>query len=289
VAVKAATLIWTLVAGALGAAVAVVPALALSEGSPTVEARSPYSWSPPETALKPGGSVAFKNENMGLHGIIWRSAVQPECSAEVPVGTGHFGSKWQGSCTFAQEGVYQFECSYHMSLMRGTVYVNATGTVPGAPPTTTSTSTPAPGVPPPSEPAGSGTASTQQPGAQTGAPAGTPLAGSPVVAVSVPALQRGHRVHGSITFVPKGAEGHLEIALLAHSAAVAAGRTGLTRVGRLLAASLPAGKVGFVIPLDARARRALRSRHRLSLTVRVVVRPAHGATVIDSHPVLLRG
>jgi plastocyanin len=131
---------------ALGAATAVLPAIA-SSTSPTVSAMAPYSWSPDQAAATPGATVAFQNAGQGRHGIIWRvgNPETPQCGDGVPIGEGK--ENWSGTCTFSKAGVYEFECAVHHSLMRGTIYVNAEGTISTATttttqPTTTTTTTP---------------------------------------------------------------------------------------------------------------------------------------------------
>ena len=58
--------------------------------------------------------------------------------------------------------------------------------------------------------------------------------------------------------------------------------------GRLVRSSLRAGLVSFKVTLNARAAHALRAHHRLALSVRIVVRPVHGAPVTVTRAVLLR-
>jgi hypothetical protein len=48
------------------------------------------------------------------------------------------------------------------------------------------------------------------------------------------------------------------------------------RVGGWLRRSAPAGRVAFSVPLDARARKALRRRHRLAVTLKVALTPPGG-------------
>ncbi|MFI5005649.1 MAG: hypothetical protein ACHQE6_11620, partial [Solirubrobacterales bacterium] len=60
------------------------------------------------------------------------------------------------------------------------------------------------------------------------------------------------------------------------------------RVGRLVRGSLSAGKVAFVVKLDAEARRALRRLRHLTLSVRITLTPAHGRAVTVTRGVVLR-
>ncbi len=138
-----------LLVGLLGLVAAALPAMASSETTPTVEAKTgsgPYSeshsWSPAQVTIAAGGAVVFANHSSEVpHGVIWTSSVKPTCeegSGKVPVGAEHFGYQWSGSCRFSQAGTYTFECSVHHQEMTGTITVTAAGS------TTTSTTTPPP-------------------------------------------------------------------------------------------------------------------------------------------------
>ncbi len=95
-----------------------------------------HFWSPtPVEVTTSGGAVTFTNSSAAVpHGVIWENApATPSCeegAGKVPVGVGHFGYSWKGTCTFSQEGVYNYYCSVHGRAMSGTVYVNANGTIP---------------------------------------------------------------------------------------------------------------------------------------------------------------
>jgi plastocyanin len=126
-----------------GVAIALLPSLssattasveALNEGSGLYG--ETHRWSPSQVAVTTnGGAVTFANHSMVVpHGIIWKSApATPSCeegAGKVPVGVGHSGYNWSGACTFTQGGTYTYYCSVHGEAMSGTVYVNATGTLP---------------------------------------------------------------------------------------------------------------------------------------------------------------
>lgn len=103
------------------------------------------------------------------------------------------------------------------------------------------------------------------------------------------APRRGSSVRGSVEVSNAGAGGRLEIDLIAGSASLAAAhRSGPVRVGRFVRASVSAGRVSFSVGLNARARSALRRRHRLALTVKIALVPTHGATVAIARSVALR-
>lgn|GEM_PF-1937264 len=130
----------------LGGFAAVLPAMASSETTPTVEAKAgpgiygePYSWSPTQATVAQGGSVSFSTGSTNApHGVVWTSSVKPTCTSSVPV-EGNSAEGWSGSCTFTQPGVYNFHCAVHPTEMTGTITVTATGAT-----TTTMTPTPAP-------------------------------------------------------------------------------------------------------------------------------------------------
>jgi len=58
-------------------------------------------------------------------------------------------------------------------------------------------------------------------------------------------------------------------------------------VGRLVRASLHAGKVSFAVPLSAKAKHALERHRRLALTVAIVLTPAQGSTVTVTRSVVV--
>jgi plastocyanin len=269
-------LAFLLVCAVLGAAVAVLPAVAGSETSPSVNAESsaktcgPYyanCWSPPQVELTSPGTVTFQNSSGVQHGVVWSSVpVTPTCSG-VPVNS--FSTSFSGTCSFAQPGTYRFYCAYHGPTMSGTIVVNPTGSTT----TTTSTSTgPQPG---------GTTTTTAQPTVTTSTPSGSsssPLptrAGAASLALS--SIQRGRAVHGSLAVPGADAGGRLEVDLLAsRSSVLSAGAAASARVGRLVRSSLHAGRVSFAVALNARGRRALHRHHRLALTVRIVLTPPQG-------------
>jgi plastocyanin len=117
-------------------------------GATTVEAFSPggiYApyWQPEEVAVPTAsGVVTFVNPSATVpHGIVWKSTpATPTCqegAGQVPVGPTKWSYSWKGDCTFPQEGVYKYYCAYHGEAMSGTIYVNASGTVPPPPPSAT--------------------------------------------------------------------------------------------------------------------------------------------------------
>ncbi|HWX95524.1 MAG TPA: plastocyanin/azurin family copper-binding protein [Solirubrobacteraceae bacterium] len=274
-----------LVCALLGAAVAVMPAVAGSETSPTIEAgfNGYYpAWVPPQRTVAPGGSVAFSNPTTLAHGIEWRSEVKPSCSSGVPVGTTPeaSGTKWSGTCTFSQPGSYTFWCTVHRSAMAGTVTVSSSGE------TTTTTTT---------MPSGTTTTTTTatQPGGTTssppaaGIPAATPPQAGLATVISLAGRQRGKAVRGSVEVATADAGGRLEVDLLASRAALASAGAASARVGRLVHSSLHAGKLSFSVPLNAKGRRALARHRRLALTVKILLAPAQGPPSSASRRIVL--
>jgi plastocyanin len=123
-------------AAVLGALAAVLPPLASSETTPTVEAVNvglyTHYWSPSQVSVAAGGLVSLSNPTTVAHGVEWVGGpAKPACSGEVPVGStpAASGTKWSGTCTFSEAGTYTFYCTVHGPEMTGTVTV----TIPGAP------------------------------------------------------------------------------------------------------------------------------------------------------------
>jgi plastocyanin len=264
-------------AAVLGVAVAVLPALAASETTPTVEAvnhpatlytEEKHSWSPPQTTVLAGGAVTFSNPSTTFHGVEWVGGpAKPSCeegAGKVPVGTSPAasGTKWSGSCTFSQAGTYTFYCTVHGPEMTGTVTVDANGTTTTTTPTTTTPTT-------------SGES-----------PSGSPFAHSP----SLRSSQRGGVVKGSLDIGQAGAGDRLEIDLLAKSASLANARHSTrVRVGRLVRGSVSVGRLSFAVKLNAPARRALRRKGRLAVTVKITLTPLYGEPAMLTRSVVEHG
>jgi hypothetical protein len=146
---------------------------------------------------------------------------------------------------------------------------------------------------------------TKEPPANEPAPTPTPTPGpispepeiaplvSPLVegSLKLPAPRHGSTVSGSVEVSKSGAGGRLEIDLIANSASLATVRhkkSTSTVVGRLVRSSLDAGKVSFSVSLNTKAKSALRRRHRLALTVKVVLTPKQGAALTLTRSLVLR-
>ncbi len=244
----------------LGVATAVLPAIASSETSPTVDAVNSglYShyWSPSQVSVGAGGVVALRNPTTTRHGVEWVGGpAKPTCDSGVPVGTTESasGTEWSGTCTFTQAGTYTFYCTVHGPEMTGTVTVSPGGaTTMTTTPTTTTTGTPSPKTEPPS---------------------GSPLVGGP----SLRASQHGTSVHGSLDVSKAGAGDRLEVDLFASGASLAKTKHATrVAVGRFVRSSVPAGRQPFSVKLSTKAKRALSRRHRVALTVKIVLTPFYG-------------
>jgi plastocyanin len=269
-------------AAALGAAVAVLPALAGSETVPSIEAENvglyTHYWHPAQATVAPGGGVLFRNSTEVPHGVEWRDAVKPVCeegAGKVPVGTTPSASatNWSGTCTFAQPGSYTFYCTVHGPEMQGTVTVSSGGAT-----TLTTTTT---GAPPPPTTTGAEPTSTPTAGGLLAAPLAQ--------ALKLASSQRG-AVRGSIALSQSAAGSRLQVELLASRRALRLpGAARHVRVGRLLRAGLPAGVTRFAVALARPARRALRRSHRLALTVSVLLRAPDGRTASFKRQVVEHG
>jgi hypothetical protein len=102
-----------------------------------------------------------------------------------------------------------------------------------------------------------------------------------VLRLTLATSQRGTRVRGQVD--ARQPASRLEVTLTARLGAKR------VRVGRAVKTALAAGPVAFSVPLDAKARRALRRRGRLEVTVAATLTPPGGTTLTRSQRVRLRG
>jgi plastocyanin len=267
------------IVAALGAATVVLPSIASSETPPTISAYS-YKylseearyWQPATAHIGEGGSVKFTNPYSTLsHGLEFTGGpAKPLCTG-LPAGAGELtgATSWQGECSFSAPGTYTFICTVHPLSMTGSVIVSAAGTTTTT--GTTSTGTTGSGTPPPSEQLNVGPGATAQ-----------LLTGTTAAAVKVTPSQRGHSVRGSVSLAPAAAGGTLKVELLG----TLGGRQGVL-VGRLSHPALSAGRVSFVVLLNARARHALHLRGHLKLRLRVRIASSGGAVVTLTRAVTL--
>jgi hypothetical protein len=209
------------------------------------------------------------------------SSTYGQTTAELPAGEDHSGHLESATLTGLSASTV-----YHFRL----VAKNASGTVTGgdevfptaSPSATTTTS------------GGSARSATQSsttpaatiaPLAPIEGPSASTLLGSPVLR----STQRGFSVRGSLEVSQADAGRRLEVDLLATSASLAtARRSRAVRVGRLVRASVSAGKVSFSVALNARGQRALMRHHRLPLTVKITLTPTSGAPFVVTRTITLR-
>ncbi len=334
------TLLLFALAGLMGAAVAVLPALATGTSAPSAVnlevAQNCFTsnwpcWNPmgnpeksvPESEVPPfklaqGGTISFEDkDSQAPTDVIWKGTTRPSCIGVVeapPTKTG-----WSGTCTFATAGEYEFESeglfeNLYSNYRKYKVMVGTTGgggtTTTGTTPTgTTPTSTTPTGTTPTSttptgttptgttpyitptttspQPYGGVTSTTTTPGSmETPPPSG---GGSPLATLALAKAQHGDAVHGAVQIPAADGGARLEVELLAQGASLAkVKRAGSSRAGRLVRSSVPAGTVSFTVSLDAQAKSALRHRHKLALTVKIVLTPKHGASMTLTRSVVVR-
>jgi len=236
-----------LAAGA-GLALAVASAGADAPTTGAITAKDPYSFDNGSggnsVTVAKGGTLTFSYPSPGasMHSVVFDGA-GPSCADLPSVPT---SAPWSGSCTFDSYGTYTFHCGLH-SFMTGSVEVPD----PNAPTTGTG------GQPPPGG----------------GGPTGGEL--SPP-GVRVPGRQRGVVVRGSVT-TPGGPSRIAVTALVAKRAL--ASRAKLVKVGSVSKRSTGTGRTSFALRVNRAARRALHRRHRLAMTLRIVVTPSAGSPV----------
>ncbi|HEY2537475.1 MAG TPA: hypothetical protein VGI24_10895 [Solirubrobacteraceae bacterium] len=264
----------------LGLAVAVMPALAASSTAKLevnencVQLAWPC-WTTEGSASRPqpassvtiasGGSVMFVDHGKEAN-IAWIGSA-PACEPSVPVAPAAPKTNWEGKCTFATPGTYKFESATMFKEPPGLYSNNIDYTkyevvVEGAATTPPTGTTPGGGTTPGTTPAGE-------------SPIGSPLSGTP----TIHSVQRGSTVKGSLQIAAAGAGDRLEVDLLATAASLGKAGHKTQVVGRFVSASASAGRQSFSVKLDAKARKALKRRHRLALKVKITLTPTHGAAM----------
>ncbi len=283
--------------GLLGAGVVVLPALAASSEAKIEVAENcnepnwpcwavPGSNPKPESVkITPGGVVTFADNTSVAANIEWLSPA-PTCSASVPVSPMAAKTGWEGTCKFEAAGTYKFESSslwpeyrkYEIVVEAATT-TTGTGTAGGSTPGGTGMGTTPSAAGDPASPGGQGEAK----------PLGSLLAGGASSALTLGNAQHGQSVHGSIDVSQAAAGGRLEVELLARKASLAsAGHSAQVQVGHVARSLTRAGRATFAVALDAKARHALRQRRRLTLSVKIMLSPAHGSALTITRSVLMR-
>lgn len=304
----------------VGAAVAVLPAVAAAPSEAKLEVNENCvendwpCWAVPGSGSKPspaskvtiaaGGEVVFTDNSSTKANVAWTGSA-PACTSGVPVSPTSPQTPWEGRCKFEQPGTYKFESTTLFDGGPGEDYtqyeivVEGAGT--GTTTTTASTPTTTTGSTTTTNPATLTTTTTASgpnqgygsPGSGSGSGHGTgnghgssPERG--LSALQLAAARRGSTVHVSVRVSQVGAGGRLEIELLAPAASpVKAGHPAQVRVGRLVRSSLRAGSVSLSVPLSANGKSLLHRHGRLALTVKLTLTPPHGTAVSVTRAVVL--
>jgi hypothetical protein len=118
---------FAILAGCLG--VGVLPALA-ADGTVAIH---DFSFDPSRIAVMPGDSVTWQAEGTAaMHNVHFNGDIAP---------VGAASTNFNGTRQFPDAGTFRYHCDVHAS-MTGTVFVNATGTVPTPSPTASPTASP---------------------------------------------------------------------------------------------------------------------------------------------------
>jgi plastocyanin len=225
-----------------------------------------------------GGTVTFSYPSgSSLHNVVFdtspTSCTQttgiPSTSVP-PLLENPQGPAWAGSCRFDTPGTYTFHCGFHGPSMSGTVIVEGSGSTTGTTGTGGSTSS-------------TGTSGTTTPGSgNSTAPTAKPHA-------KVTRRQTGTTVRGSVT-TPAGASKIVVTAFVSNRqlSKHRPKKAKRVRVGSQTKHSTGTAGTSFAVKLNATARRALHRRHRLSVSVRIVVTPTTGSAATTTATVTLR-
>jgi hypothetical protein len=278
------TLLLFALAALLGAAVTVLPALAASPSEAKLEVNENCvepdwpCWATPgssrpasKVTIASGGSLAFADSKTAAN-IAW-VGTPPACEPAVPVAPAPPKTGWEGKCTFATPGTYDFESStlFNDGIDNYTKYEVVVEASNATPTGTTGAGGSTPGT----------TTSGPVPAGET--PTGSPLSGAPRISSS----QRGSTVKGSIEVSKAGAGDRLEVDLIATTPSPAKTGQATQVVGRFVSASVSAGQRSFSVKLNTKARRSLKRHHRLALKVKIALTPAYGEETILTRSVTL--
>jgi plastocyanin len=160
--------------------IGVLPALAANQ---SVTIRD-YSFTPAKVAVLPGESVSWSGHTTFGHSVHFDDQVD----ALAPPSKDYAATR-----QFPAEGEFTYHCGIH-SFMKGTVFVNSTGTVPPDP-TASPTPSPSPSASPTSSPGSGGSGGTPGGGGPTSGPSPT---GATVPVFRAKAVVRGRRVRLTI-------------------------------------------------------------------------------------------
>jgi plastocyanin len=242
-----------------------------------------FGWEDPvtgdsSTTVAAGGTVTFSYPSgFSSHNVSFETLQPTTCTQTAGTNVGSVpplpaspqSAGWSGTCRFDTPGAYAFVCDLHGG-MRGTVdVVDPTGTT-----TTPSTGTTT------TLPGGTGPADTTP---TDPAPGGSPPA---LPSFGVARRQRGAVVRGSVT-TPAGPS-RIVVTAFASRRSLAGGAASRVRIGSLSKRSTGTGRTAFAVKLRAAARRALRQRGRLAVSLRIVVTPPSGPAAVKNARVALR-
>lgn len=279
-----------MLAGLLGAAVAVLPSLAAGSSSPSSASYTAvdFQWeangdsSAQQVTIAQGGTVTFGYPSGNSeHDADFGTTGPTSCSPALPAQPSAPG--WSSTCRFDTPGTYTFHCDLH-SFMTGTVVVQGpggttTGTTTTGSTTTTSTT--------PSTTTTSTTTTSPAQTTQTTPPTKTTTSASnprhPAATVSIVRRQHGRRVAGALDVTSAYRGGTLTVDVYASARSLGLRRGGLVRVGHLIRTALRLGREHFTVPL-----RRLSHRRPLLLRVRAAVRSPAGHVSRSTRAVLLQ-
>jgi plastocyanin len=232
-----------------------------------------------------GGTVTFGYPSGGgsAHNVHFDSNQPTSCAQTSGIESGSVPPlpalptppDWTGTCRFNTPGTYSFHCDMHPSLMTGTVVVEGTSTTTPGGTTTGGTSS-------------TGTTSTGTTTSPTST-GGKPTVPLPRSAVTAARRQKGVVLRGSVT-TPAGPAQIVVTALVSNRSLSKhrPKRARQVRVGSQTKHSTGTGKTSFAVKLNAAARRALHRRHRLAVSLRIVVTPQGGRAAARTVAVALR-
>lgn len=203
-----------------------------------------------------GGHVNFAYPfGRSRHNVVFTAALPTVCGSDGgPPATASAlpgapsGPGWDGGCDFQAPGTYPFVCALHSS-MTGSVTVVAPGTAP----------------PPPPPPSLAAAASS----------------------LRIATQQRGTRVRGSVRVARSGSR-LLARAFVARNVLYGGRSRRQVQVGRQLRTKAGAKRVTFSTALSPVARRALRRRGKLLISLRLTVTPTRGKSYTARRTVILR-
>jgi hypothetical protein len=220
-----------------------------------------------------GGTVTFSDPagETPPHNVDFTGSQEPACTGipADPINTG-----WNGSCSFNSPGAYPFVCEAHAEMTGRVDVVD----VPGQPP-------PPGGNPPGGNPPGGNPPGGNPPGG------GDPPGGSPTQPnaprITFARRQTGTTLRGSVT---AAAGAKVVVSALVSNRSLSNRRPKTVKkvkVGSQTKRSSGA-KINFAVRLNAAARRALKRRGKLAVTLRIVVTPPGGKATIKTVAVKVR-